>query len=74
MLNKLQSNIESEEKRWQTQIQLKETEISNLRVEINDLQKKASNSEVTYVIFVRLLRRVKYLQCTIKRIFIIIDT
>ncbi|XP_011504338.1 PREDICTED: kinectin-like isoform X3 [Ceratosolen solmsi marchali] len=46
MLNKLQSNIELEEKRWQTQIRQKETEISNLRVEIRDLQNKTSNNEL----------------------------
>ena len=52
MLNKLQSHIESEEKRWQAQLRQKENEVSNLRVEICDLQSKnSSNNEVIYRIF-----------------------
>ncbi|XP_032455138.1 kinectin isoform X13 [Nasonia vitripennis] len=48
MLNKLQSHIESEEKRWQAQLRQKENEVSNLRVEIHDLQDKtiSDNNEL----------------------------
>lgn len=52
MLNKLQSHIESEEKRWQAQLRQKENEVSNLRVEIHELQNSTkSNSEVRVVIY-----------------------
>jgi len=47
MLNKLQSHIESEEKRWQAQLRQRENEVSNLRVEIHELRNSiSSNSEV----------------------------
>ncbi|XP_072744778.1 uncharacterized protein [Anoplolepis gracilipes] len=45
MLNKLQSHIESEETRWQSQLQQKENEVANLRVELNNLQAKIISSE-----------------------------
>lgn len=48
MLNKLQSHVESEEKRWQAQLRQKESEVANLRVEVQDLQSKiSSNNEVS---------------------------
>lgn len=50
MLNKLQSYIESEETRWQSQLRQKENEVANLRVELNDTQTKLiSNEEVKFV-------------------------
>ncbi|KAL2728777.1 kinectin-like isoform X1 [Vespula squamosa] len=45
MLNKLQSYIESEETRWQTQLQQKESEVCNLRLELTELQTKLSTNE-----------------------------
>ncbi|KAK2587486.1 hypothetical protein KPH14_003189 [Odynerus spinipes] len=45
MLNKLQSHIESEETRWQAQLQQKENEVSNLRVELTELKTKLSTNE-----------------------------
>ncbi|XP_046823008.1 kinectin-like isoform X5 [Vespa crabro] len=45
MLNKLQSYIESEETRWQTQLQQKENEVCNLRLELTELQTKLSTNE-----------------------------
>lgn len=45
MLNKLQSYIESEETRWQTQLQQKENEVCNLRLELTELQQKLSTNE-----------------------------
>ncbi|XP_011697731.1 PREDICTED: ribosome-binding protein 1-like isoform X3 [Wasmannia auropunctata] len=45
MLNKLQSYIESEETRWQSQLRQKENEVANLRVELNDMQAKLISSE-----------------------------
>lgn len=45
MLNKLQSHIESEETRWQSQLRQKENEVTNLRVELNDMQAKLISSE-----------------------------
>lgn len=45
MLNKLQSYIESEETRWQSQLRQKENEVANLRVELNDTQAKLISSE-----------------------------
>lgn len=45
MLNKLQSHIESEETRWQSQLQQKENEVTNLRVDLNNMQAKLISSE-----------------------------
>ncbi|KAL6264526.1 hypothetical protein P5V15_004633 [Pogonomyrmex californicus] len=45
MLNKLQSHIESEETRWQSQLRQKENEVVNLRVELNDMQAKLISNE-----------------------------
>ncbi|XP_039310655.1 kinectin isoform X3 [Solenopsis invicta] len=45
MLNKLQSYIESEETRWQSQLRQKENEVANLRLELNDMQAKLISSE-----------------------------
>ncbi|XP_018340923.1 PREDICTED: kinectin-like isoform X4 [Trachymyrmex septentrionalis] len=45
MLNKLQSHIESEETRWQSQLRQKENEVANLRVELNDMQAKLISGE-----------------------------
>uniref|UniRef100_A0ABD2XI16 Ribosome receptor lysine/proline rich domain-containing protein n=1 Tax=Trichogramma kaykai TaxID=54128 RepID=A0ABD2XI16_9HYME len=42
MLNKLQNHIESEEKRWQAQLRVKDVEIDNLRTEITEIKNKAS--------------------------------
>lgn len=47
MLNKLQNHIESEETRWQSQLQQKGNEVANLRVELNNMQAKLiANEEV----------------------------
>lgn len=40
MLTKLESKVELEETRWQAQLHQKENEITNLRIEIDDLRKK----------------------------------
>jgi len=40
MLNRLQNHIESEETRWQSQLRQKESEVTSLRVELNDMQAK----------------------------------
>ncbi|XP_018393925.1 PREDICTED: kinectin-like isoform X3 [Cyphomyrmex costatus] len=45
MLNKLQSHIESEETRWQSQLRQKENEVTTLRVELNDMQAKLTSNE-----------------------------
>ncbi|XP_011264045.2 kinectin isoform X3 [Camponotus floridanus] len=45
MLNKLQNYVESEETRWQSQLQQKENEVTNLRVELNNLQTKLISNE-----------------------------
>lgn len=45
MLNHLQSHIESEETRWQSQLRQKESEVANLRVELNDMQSKLITNE-----------------------------
>ncbi|XP_043503517.1 kinectin-like isoform X3 [Polistes fuscatus] len=45
MLTKLQSHIESEETRWQALLQQKESEVSNLRVELTELQTKLKTNE-----------------------------
>ncbi|XP_014597910.1 PREDICTED: kinectin isoform X6 [Polistes canadensis] len=45
MLTKLQSHIESEETRWQSLLQQKESEVSNLRVELTELQTKLKTNE-----------------------------
>ncbi|KAG7203267.1 hypothetical protein KM043_010362 [Ampulex compressa] len=45
MLNKLQCHIESEETRWQTQLQQKESEVTHLRIELNELKGKLNTSE-----------------------------
>jgi len=50
MLNKLQSHIESEETRWQSQLRQKENEVANLRVELNDMQAKLISSEEVKII------------------------
>ncbi|XP_011306030.1 interaptin isoform X2 [Fopius arisanus] len=42
MLNNLQSHVESEESRWQSEIRLKENEIANLRVELKELLSKTN--------------------------------
>lgn len=50
MLNKLQSYIESEETRWQSQLRQKENEVANLRIELNDMQAKLISSEEVKVV------------------------
>jgi len=50
MLNKLQSYIESEETKWQSQLRQKENEVANLRVELNDMQAKLISSEEVRII------------------------
>ncbi|KAL0113639.1 hypothetical protein PUN28_012644 [Cardiocondyla obscurior] len=45
MLNKLQSHIESEETRWQSQLRQKENEVANLRIELKDMQTKLISNE-----------------------------
>ncbi|OAD54616.1 Laminin subunit alpha-2, partial [Eufriesea mexicana] len=45
MLNKLQSHVESEETRWESQLQQKENEIANLRIELNELMNKVNINE-----------------------------
>jgi len=50
MLNKLQSYIESEETRWQSQLRQKENEVANLRVELNDMQAKLISSEEVRIV------------------------
>lgn len=53
MLNKLQNHIESEEKRWQAQLRQKENEVSNLRVEIHDLQNQTTSTSSEVIITYR---------------------
>lgn len=55
MLNKLQSYIESEETRWQSQLRQKENEVVNLRVELNDMQAKLISSEEVKIIEIFIL-------------------
>ncbi|XP_071571625.1 uncharacterized protein [Temnothorax nylanderi] len=45
MLNRLQSYIESEEAKWQSQLRQRENEVANLRVELNDMQAKLISNE-----------------------------
>ncbi|KAK9310054.1 hypothetical protein QLX08_000518 [Tetragonisca angustula] len=45
MLNKLQSHVESEETRWESQLRQKETEVTSLRLELNELMNKLSVNE-----------------------------
>ncbi|XP_063994157.1 ribosome-binding protein 1 isoform X2 [Diachasmimorpha longicaudata] len=45
MLNNLQSHVESEESRWQSELRLKENEIANLRVELKELLGKTNISD-----------------------------
>ncbi|XP_015123640.1 kinectin isoform X1 [Diachasma alloeum] len=45
MLNNLQSHVESEESRWQSELRLKENEIANLRVELKELLSKTNISD-----------------------------
>ncbi|XP_076749451.1 uncharacterized protein LOC143422582 isoform X3 [Xylocopa sonorina] len=48
MLNKLQTHVESEETRWETQLQEKENEIANLRIEMNELLNKLSTNKTLH--------------------------
>ncbi|KAF3429202.1 hypothetical protein E2986_01409 [Frieseomelitta varia] len=45
MLNKLQSHVESEETRWESQLRQKETEVTSLRLELNELMNKLNVNE-----------------------------
>ncbi|CAK9822917.1 Ktn1 [Anthophora retusa] len=45
MLNKLQSHVESEETRWELQLRQKENEITNLKIELNQLMSKLNINE-----------------------------
>ncbi|XP_017788551.1 PREDICTED: kinectin-like [Habropoda laboriosa] len=45
MLNKLQSHVESEETRWESQLRQKENEAANLRIELNQLLSKLNINE-----------------------------
>lgn len=45
MLNKLQNHVESEETSWQSLLRQKDSEIANLKVELNAMQTKLSSSE-----------------------------
>ena len=45
MLNKLQSHVESEETRWESQLRQKENEVTNLRLELNELMNKLNVNE-----------------------------
>ncbi|CAL7948527.1 unnamed protein product [Xylocopa violacea] len=48
MLNKLQTHVESEETRWETQLQEKENEIANLRIELNELLNKLNTNKTLH--------------------------
>ncbi|XP_060830973.1 kinectin-like isoform X1 [Bombus pascuorum] len=45
MLNKLQSHVESEETRWESQLRQKESEVAGLRIELNELMSKLNINE-----------------------------
>ncbi|CAD1477429.1 unnamed protein product, partial [Heterotrigona itama] len=45
MLNKLQSHVESEETRWESQLRQKENEVTSLRFELNELMNKLNVNE-----------------------------
>ncbi|XP_076666065.1 uncharacterized protein LOC143367789 isoform X2 [Andrena cerasifolii] len=45
MLKKLQSHVESEETRWESQLRQKESEVASLRIELNELTKKLNINE-----------------------------
>ncbi|KOX71283.1 Kinectin [Melipona quadrifasciata] len=45
MLNKLQSHVESEETRWESQLRQKENEVTSLRLELNELMNKLNVNE-----------------------------
>lgn len=45
MLNKLQSHVESEETRWESQLRQKENEVASLRLELNELMNKININE-----------------------------
>lgn len=40
MLNRLQKDVESEETRWKSQLRQKENEVTNLKIELNDMKAK----------------------------------
>jgi len=56
MLNKLQNYVESEETRWQSQLQQKENEVANLRVELNNLQTKLISNEAVKITKIFILK------------------
>lgn len=45
MLNKLQSHVESEETKWESQLRQKESEVAGLRIELNELMSKLNINE-----------------------------
>ena len=54
MLKSLQSHIETEEARWESQLRAKEGEISNLRIELKELANKSTvNEKVSLVTYRR---------------------
>ncbi|XP_076637833.1 uncharacterized protein LOC143349993 isoform X2 [Colletes latitarsis] len=59
MLNKLQSHVESEEARWESQLRQKENEVANLRIELSELMNKLNTNEMVQVKLVELESRLK---------------
>ncbi|XP_043255136.1 putative leucine-rich repeat-containing protein DDB_G0290503 isoform X2 [Colletes gigas] len=59
MLNKLQSHVESEEARWESQLRQKENEVANLRIELSELMNKLNANEMVQVKLVELESRLK---------------
>lgn len=56
MLNKLQKFVESEETKWQSQLQQKENEVANLRVELKNMQTKIISNEEVKIIKIFILK------------------
>ncbi|XP_029036621.1 kinectin-like isoform X7 [Osmia bicornis bicornis] len=59
MLNKLQSHVESEETRWESQLRQKENEVASLRLELNELMNKLNINEKLQAKIVELETRLK---------------
>nr|XP_034192908.1 kinectin-like isoform X6 [Osmia lignaria] len=59
MLNKLQSHVESEETRWESQLRQKENEVASLRLELNELMNKSNINEKLQAKIVELETRLK---------------
>lgn len=49
MLNKLQSHVESEETRWESQLRQKENEVKSLRIELNEVMNKLNTNGKVYL-------------------------